>query len=129
MRPKRVLLCVACGSIVFLVGAAVLLYFATSDPSFRRKPFAAKKWQEGNARDRGEMVEDLLAKDLLNGKSEEQVLALLGSADHGTRRTKDFDLCYEVDVGMRFGFRPWWYVLCVCFDSSTDKVTAAYCDD
>jgi hypothetical protein len=78
--------------------------------------FNSQKWKTGTALDRGRMSQDLMRNDRLIGLTRPEVWELLGPPDH------HFDdnptLYYRIDIGFRFGFTPWLYVLHVRFDSA-----------
>ncbi len=60
------------------------------------------------------MVEDLVDSGLLIGKSEKEVLAMLGPPDKELGR----EWGYTVDIGQDFVGSPWLYDLQVSFDEA-----------
>jgi hypothetical protein len=61
---------------------------------------------------------DLRSRRLLEGKSEAEVLALLGKPDY-----RSFGAwVYRVDIGHTFGGKPWLYDLRVMFDAEGGRV-------
>jgi outer membrane protein assembly factor BamE (lipoprotein component of BamABCDE complex) len=49
--------------------------------SYEQKPFDSQKWRDGDAQERGTMFIDLFKKRMVNGKTKDEVLALLGEPD------------------------------------------------
>lgn len=84
--------------------------------------FNSEKWKNGSELDRGRMSQDLMRSDRLIGLTRPEVLELLGPPDH------DLDLAYRIDIGFRFGFTPWLYVLNVRFDSTGRVVRVSATD-
>lgn len=67
-----------------------------------RMPFDSAKWKAGNENDiRIRMVDSLLRKNELNGKTRAEILALLGEPDN-TGYFRDYDLVYR--LGAERGF-------------------------
>jgi hypothetical protein len=87
-------------------------YTSIRDLSFRRRPFESSVWKQGDSRVHGEMVESLRGQFLLQAKTKEEVLALLGEP-HDDRGAL---LDYEVDVGRRIAWRPFMLTLVIMFD-------------
>lgn len=52
--------------------------------SYEPKPFDSQKWRDGDAQERGTMFVDLFKKRTINGKTKDEVLALLGEPDKRT---------------------------------------------
>jgi len=48
---------------------------------YKAKPFDSEKWRNGDRIDRGTMYADLFMKRTLNGKTQDEVLQLLGKPD------------------------------------------------
>ena len=109
MRLKIFILAFA---LVILVSAVfVKLFVYDFRPS---KRFVSAVWIAGNERLRGQMVNSLIGSHLLEGKGSNEVVNLIGLADNaGTNRWR-----YHVDVGLRFGGRPWRYDLILDFDQN-----------
>jgi hypothetical protein len=107
---------------VVLVAVAALalggFYFSPRDPFFHRRSFAADKWAHGDMRVRGQMVQDLVSKKLLDSKTRPEVEALLGPPDSTSTNSVE----YRVDIGMRFMGRRWGYRLVVHFEEQANKV-------
>jgi len=71
---------------------------------------------------RGRMVRSLLTERLLEGKSREEVVGLLGAPDGSLENV----MFYRVDVGQRVFFRPWTYNLEISFrNGAVDGVKLA----
>jgi hypothetical protein len=49
--------------------------------SYEQQPFDSQKWRDGDAIERGTMFGDLYKNRILNGKTKEGVVALLGEPD------------------------------------------------
>ena len=104
-----------------ILGLALLALFYTSsrDPFFRKQEFHSEKWRSGNMRERGQMVSNLIEKQILKGKKQSDVLALLGEPSTASAN----QIAYKVDIGQRFGFSPWLYVLAIDFDETNRIVS------
>ena len=75
----------------FNIGASNL------DPTFDEKVFDKTSWIKGNLRDRGEMVENLIAQQkILIGLNKNEVIYLLGSPDKKLKNVYH----YYVDLGI-----------------------------
>ena len=96
--------------VVILIGIAVI-YFSAVDPSFRSKPFDSGAWKAGDARTRGEMIDDLTRGSYLQDKSKEEVAALLGK---GEERGNAF--IYTIDMGVRMAYKPQPFDFALYFD-------------
>ena len=112
---KNVLVKMSVGFLVLVFAASCSqlnkLTFKPKKP-FEERSFDAKLWREGDAQTRGEMTKDLQWKEtesgdyLLNGKTQKQILAMLGEPDRKTRGmccgaggTFDEEVwLYEIDV-------------------------------
>lgn len=92
----------------FLALALVCLLAACGND----KSFDATAWQQGDARTRGSMAEDLVDREILLGRSAGTVEQLLGPAD------KDYAgaLVYKIDLGWPFK-DPSHYALNVYLDA------------
>jgi hypothetical protein len=73
--------------------------------------FSSEKWRTGDPRTRGTMAKSLASSTQLHGKSEKEILALLGKPDK-----YDGFLHYRVDIGYRWIFQPYLYDLWVRLD-------------
>ena len=78
------------------VGVLILCFFISCDSvrenrAFQERPFDSNLWRKGDAQIRGEMSGDLIWKRsesgnyVLNAKTRQEVLALLGEPDRKTR--------------------------------------------
>ena len=114
-----VAICLAVG-----IGPLLVLAYLGDD---QRTPnrFNRQAWLQGNERERGQMVDDLLRSGLLSDKTAEEVETLLGAP--GFRG--EHSLSYNVDIGQRFMLKPWMYHMRVEIDPKTAKVKEAYVDD
>ena len=88
-------------------------FILVGNPFLREKEFNREQWIAGDSRIRGQMVNDLVEKKLLEGKSREEVTALLGTAD-----VSNDVLIYTVDTGTRFLSDPWLYAFKIYFNSN-----------
>lgn len=52
--------------------------------SYEPVPFNSQKWRDGDAQVRGTMFLDLFKKRIVNGKTKDEILALLGEPDKKT---------------------------------------------
>ena len=89
--------------------------------------FDPEIWKHGNHRQRGKMVRELIRSEILVGKTKEEVTDLLGPPDSGAEETQD--LFYIVDLGYRFGSKPWTYQFHVKFSSEHDVVETVWYAD
>jgi hypothetical protein len=62
---------------------------------FTRQPFTPEAWATADAEQRGQMVDDLQSRGLLDRKTCGEVLALLGSPDAATARSWKYDVGYR----------------------------------
>jgi hypothetical protein len=91
--------------------------------------FDSSKWKTHDLRERGRMTNDLLTRDLLKGRSSEEVRELLGEPDNVNRNG---ELEYETDPGAWLGGAnngPWIHYLHVDFGKPGDRVDKAYITD
>jgi len=91
----------------------------------RDRPFAREAWLQADLRTRGTMVDDLIQRRLLEGKTRAQVEELLGAPD----RASELKVEYDVDIGHTFVSGPWLYDLRVKFDPETHRVTEVLVSD
>jgi hypothetical protein len=103
----------------------VLLYASSRDPFFRKQEFHSQEWQSGNMRKRGQMVSSLVEKRILAGKKQSDVLALLGEPSTASTNR----IAYKIDIGYRFGFSPWLYVLAIDFNETNGIVSSVTLKD
>jgi hypothetical protein len=104
--------------IVIAALGLVAFHLSPKDPFFHRRSFAAERWTAGDMRARGQMVQDLMTKKLLEGKTRSEVVALLGTADQVSTNSVE----YRVDVGKKFLGGRWNYRLVVQFEDRGNKV-------
>lgn len=97
-------------AIVIVVGV-IAIYFSAVDPTFKLKPFDETAWKNGDARARGEMVNDLLDSPVLVNKSIEEVQKILGKGD-----IRDGVLYYPIELGVKIGFEAALFELAIMFD-------------
>lgn len=83
-------------------------------------PFEKEKWERADLRTRGKMVDDLLRKNLLVGKTKREVGNLLGEPDY----EENLYLSYKVDLG-----KMYVYDLIIKFDSTSGKAAEILLDD
>ena len=118
-RKRRTVraICVLSGSVVLILLISFVLGMWGSF-NRRERAFDSQAWKSSNCRDRGRMVRDLVARDLLHGSTPDEVRELLGPPDDKLENEWD----YSVDLGERFMFAKWGYHLIVNFDNDTQKV-------
>ena len=116
MRGKLIWLLAALIAIAAL--GLVAFYVSPKDPFFHGRSFAAEQWAAGDMRARGQMVQDLVTRKLLEGKTRAEVESLLGAADQASTNSVE----YRVDVGTRFVGSRWNYRLVVHFEDQGNKV-------
>jgi len=95
---------------------AFVAYTSLHDRSFRERQFDSSAWKQGGVRVRGEMVELLCAQSLMQDKSQDEVLALLGKPEEDNKDKGQ--LRYRVDVGRRIAWEPFMVSLIVELDGS-----------
>jgi len=95
---------------VIVIGV-IVIYFSAVDPTFKFKPFNEEAWKNGDARARGEMVNDLLNSPTLVNKSIEDVKKLLGEG-----KMRKGILYYPIELGVKVGFEPSIFELAIMFD-------------
>ena len=88
-------------------------------------PFDTQKWKEGNARERGSMSRNLIQKQILENKSKEEVIELLGDPD----RDDTGCISYKLDLGGYASMLEWSYKLQICFDQENGKSTIIQIND
>ena len=69
--------------IAFFLLLSVILACGLRKPwrDYKARPFDSEKWRNGDRVDRGTMYADLFMKRTLNGKTQDEVLQLLGKPD------------------------------------------------
>lgn len=65
-----------------VVGAPLILGIVLLWPPFSASQFDARGWKSGNRWSRGAMVQDMIDRNLLIGKSRSEVLDVLGQPDY-----------------------------------------------
>ena len=106
---------------VAILGLALLaiFYSSSSDISFLKEEFHSKDWLTGDVRKRGQMVTSLLEKKILTGRTQTEVVALLGIPDN----TYTNQISYKVDIGQQLGSGPWLYDLAIDFAETNGIVS------
>lgn len=99
--------------IVVMIAGVATIYFSAVDPFFRARSFDATSWKDGDVRTRGEMIQDLIEGPYLKGKSDEEVVALLGEG-----REEDGVILYTIDMGVRIGFNPSLFEFALFFNKA-----------
>ena len=77
------------------------------------KPFNSETWLKGDMRVRGQMVHSLKDGRILEGKSRQEVITLLGKPESEYSDV----LVYQVDLGHKFVSSPWLYQMNVVIES------------
>lgn len=116
-RPGKGILRAAIGMGMVIGGftLAGFCFFFWGWPLLDRTEFEHAAWLRGDVRDRGRMVEDLVDRKLLDGKSMEEVMDFLGSPD---AVRDDGMIEYTVDTGTKFWFETWYHRLSIRPDDS-----------
>ncbi len=104
--------------------AAFLTHDLFRDNSFLPRKFDSVSWKTGDMRVRGEMVASLQEQSVLRGKSEDEVLAILGQPDEDL----DGSFLYRLDVGRRMVGRTLVVALIVEFDERAQVQRAEVVD-
>lgn len=89
--------------------------------------FRSDGWKTGDQRHRGRMVRDLIGSHVLVGKSKAMVADLLGPSD--SEDPASTHQIYIVDLGHKFGSRPWLYQLHVEFSGDPPVVAKVWYAD
>jgi hypothetical protein len=92
-------------------------------------PFNSIDWKIGDRLARGQMVDYLMDKELLIGKSKMEIINLLGEPDSDTLSPINYVDDFNKKVGP-FGLGgPWIFYLRIDFDTLTNKVKQVNCND
>lgn len=83
-------------------------------------PFEKEKWRQADLRTKGRMMKDLLERNLLIGKTRNEVTDLLGEPDY----EELYYLSYKVDLG-----KMYVYDLVIKLDSASRKAVEILLDD
>ena len=94
---------------------------------FNNESFNSERWIRGDIRVRGRMVRDLRSTRLLEGKTEAEIISLLGEPDYRSELRPAW--VYKVDIGHKFGSGPWTYDLFVLIDPFSKRVKHIALDD
>jgi len=99
-RSANSLTQVAISVIALLLFLSVALACGLKKPwrDYKDKPFDSEKWRNGDRIDRGTMYSDLFMKRTLNGKSQDEVLQLLGKPDKKASVEGREVWLYKIDV-------------------------------
>ena len=89
--------------------------------------FSQDSWKRGGQRQRGRMVRDLVESEVLVGETRAEVADLLGPPD--SEDQAGMHQVYMVDLGHRFGSKPWLYQLHVEFSADPPVVVKAWYAD
>lgn len=113
-QPRWRFFC-GCFLIILILGTGVMLLFWSSftDFSFQHRAFSATEWSQGDLRQRGEMVKALREQKILEGRTYEEVLKLLGPPD---KEFKGAILRYHVDIGRRIVWKVFPVILVINMD-------------
>lgn len=76
--------------------------------------FNSQSWKLGNERERGKMSANLIDNKILENKTKEEVMKLLGNPD----RQNENCISYQLDF---FEIIDWSYTLKICFNKTTRK--------
>lgn len=109
--------------LTLILAVAVLLASACGNSEH----FRSDGWKAGDQRQRGHMVRDLVGSQVLLGKSRSMVADLLGPSDSEDQTSPD--QMYMVDLGHKFGSRPWLYQLHVEFSGDPPVVARVWYAD
>ena len=92
-----------------IIGSFLIIFFSCNSTEFN-----SVRWKKGSKELRGKMSSDLIQKQILDGKSESDVIGLLGTPD----RKKQECISYDLDLE---GHNNWSYFLQICFDKRNGK--------
>jgi hypothetical protein len=101
----------------------VALCFLTGCGKAPHIPFDSAQWADADLRTRGRMVDDLLRRELLLGKTRNEVIQLLGEPDFDSTEELTY-LSYQVDIG-----HAYVYDMMIVFDPATRKSKEVLLDD
>lgn len=115
-------------NLILLLVCAFLISCLAKDLKFNNLNFDSEKWKNSDLRTRGQMVEDLADKNILEGKTKSEVKAILGEPDYINPNTGDWT--YKTDKGYRGGSdgNTWIFWFHTDFIKS-ETVKAAYITD
>ena len=93
---------------------------------YSRQSFEKARWRTGDTRQRARMVGDLLASEVLQGKSRAEVSALLGPPDREGQSVWEYDYIYGnlLDYTLGLPFSGWRYTMRIEFDEAVNLVRA-----
>ena len=103
--------------LLFALFVGVLLIDSLVQQTKNQEKFDALSWRNGTQRERGTMVNDLLASDTLMGLRRHEVYALLDSMDLNS--VYENDASYWIDQGGLFSSIIVMDILVIQFDSTT----------
>lgn len=103
----------------------ILLSCGKNHQDSNDKKFDSEEWLKGNMKTKGEMTNNLLEINLLEGKNKSQVLTILGEPDQQTKSR----IHYTVDPGIKYMNESWTYWLTVEFDTIENKVEKVWLSD
>lgn len=113
----------------FLAICCFFLGSCTRDFKANNVQFDATKWKTRDLRERGRMTNDLLTRDLLAGKSSDELRSRLGEPEN-IDRVGSFE--YFTDPGAWLGGAnngPWIHYLHIEFEQENGRVNRAYITD
>jgi hypothetical protein len=73
------------------------------------KTFESSKWKKANSEHRWQMYDDLLEKKILNGKTQKEVIEILGMPD--SRQNETSDAYWEYDLESKGSMHPLLYFI------------------
>jgi hypothetical protein len=104
------------GFILFITG----LFFCACVPP---QKFTSERWLSSGSKVRGAMVQNLISQKILIGKTEKQVIELLGKPDDKIPEHQCFR--YAVETNLRCT-ALWKCALLIYFDNKTKQVSGVF---
>ena len=95
-----------------IIGSFLIIFFSCNSTEFN-----SGSWKKGDKELRGKMSSDLIQKQILYGKSENDVIELLGTPDRKNQKC----VTYDLDLGGYNEMVNWNYFLQICFDKRNGK--------
>ena len=113
------------GKIIIAVIAGFIICFLIFNQFSRStNKFSSQKWKEGGAA-RNEMVDDIVRSKMLEGKSKEETIIILGQPseyeDKGKRRQNAKTMRYDLGIDLFGEFNTY-----LCVDLDNNRVVLAY---
>lgn len=112
-RSSRAIVFVAVSGLIVLCTAFIFL--PRRPPTLSIVPFSSVEWKKGDAALRGKMAKQVCGLRILRGRTQQEVLSILGEPDRRTEERWD----YRVNTGAKFVGTTWTSNLVVSYQNHT----------